>query len=216
MVPDLSDLVRLGRPDVNRAAEVLALAFQDYPLLRYSYPDGAQRGEMVSYYCQTVLYYGIRYGEVYATSSHYEGVAAWITSDHFPMTFWRILRSVPLSVLISFGKAGASEMAHPGRHIDAMHKRYTPFRHWFLLQVGVAPEMQGKGHAGKLLRPMLARMDAEGLPCYTETMDEKNVGLYEHMGFRVMEELAIPDTELVTWGLLRDGHQTVSAPRQTQ
>ncbi len=210
MVPDLHDLVRLGRPDVNRAAEVLASAFHDYPLLRYSYPDGAQRGDMVSYYCQTVLYYGVRYGEVYATSSHYEGVAAWITSDHFPMTFWRIVRSVPLSVVGAFGRGGASRMNHPGKHIDAMHKRYAPFRHWFLLQVGVAPEVQGKGHAGKLLRPMLARMDAEGLPCYTETMDEKNVGLYEHLGFRVMERLDIPGTDLTTWALLRDKQRTAS------
>ncbi len=211
----MNDLLRLGKPDVRRAAGVLASAFHDYPLLRYSFTDETQRGETALCYCQTVLYYGIRYGEAYATSPHMEGIAAWITSDHFPMTFWRNLRSVPLSVLISLGRAGASGMAHPGRYIDAMHKRYAPFKHWFLLQVGVVPEMQRKGHAGKLLRPMLVRMDAEGLPCYTETMDEKNVGLYEHMGFSVMEEMAIPDTELVTWGLLRDGHQTVIAPRQT-
>ena len=211
----MNDLLRLDKPDIRRAAGVLASAFHDYPLLRCSFPDEKQRGELLPHYCQTVLHYGIRYGEAYATSPRMEGIAAWITSDHFPMTFGRILRSVPLSVLMSFGKAGASRMAHPGRYIDAMHKRYAPFRHWFLFQVGVAPEMQGKGHAGKLIRPMLARMDTEGLPCYTETMDEKNVSLYEHMGFRVMEELAIPSTELVTWGLLRSGHQTVSIPRQT-
>jgi len=210
----MNDLLRLGKPDVRRAAGVLASAFHDYPLLRYPFPDETQRGEVVPIYCQTVLYYGIRYGEVYATSPGMEGIAAWITYEHFPMTFWRILRSVPPSVLMSFGKAGASRMAHPGRYIDAMHKRYAPFGHWFLLQVGVAPEMQGKGHAGRLIRPMLARMDTEGLPCYTETMDEKNVGLYEHLGFRVMEELAIPDTELVTWGLVRGVHRTVSARRQ--
>ncbi|MFU8796912.1 MAG: GNAT family N-acetyltransferase [Dehalococcoidia bacterium] len=200
----MNNIVRLGKPDVKRAAGVLASAFHDYPLLQYSFPDMTERTRMVPYYCQTVLYYGIKYGEVYATSPAMEGVAAWITSDHFPMTFWRILRSVPLSVLTSFGRGGASRMDYPGGYIDAMHRRYAPFRHWFLLQIGVTPQMQGKGYAGKLMRPMLERMDADGLPCYTETMDQKNVTLYEHLGFRVMERLEIPRTDLTTWALLRD------------
>ncbi|HEU65917.1 MAG TPA: N-acetyltransferase, partial [Chloroflexi bacterium] len=51
---------------------------------------------------------------------------------------------------------------------------------------------------------MLDRVEEESSPCYTETMDEKNVGLYEHLGFRVMEKSAIPDTGLTTWALLRD------------
>ncbi len=199
----MNDLVRLYKQHVEPASSTLALAFQDYPLVQYAFPDKADRGKMVLYYCRTVLYYGIRYGEVYATSPDYEGVAAWITSDYFPMTFWRMMRSVPLSVMRAFGRGGASRMNNPGKYIDAMHKRHAPFKHWFLLIIGVAPQLQGKGHASKLMQPMLDRIDAEGLPCYTETMDEKNVGLYEHLGFRVMEKLAIPDTGLTTWALLR-------------
>lgn len=64
--------------------------------------------------------------------------------------------------------------------------------------------MQGRGRAGKLIRPMLDRMDGEGRPCYIETMDEKNVGLYKHFGFKVLDKLAIPDTGLTTWVMLRD------------
>ncbi|HEU65916.1 MAG TPA: hypothetical protein ENN57_04525 [Chloroflexi bacterium] len=94
---------------------------------------------MVPYYCQMVLYYGIRYGEVYTTSPDYEGVAAWVTSEYFPMTFWKLIRAVPLSVIGAFSKGVSSRMKHPGKYIDAMHRRHAPFQHWFLLIIGVEP-----------------------------------------------------------------------------
>ena len=95
-------------------------------------------------------------------------------------------------------------MKYPGEFIDAAHKRLAPFKHWFLQTVGVDPQFQGKGYAGKLLRPMLARIDEEGLPCYLETLDERNVPLYEHFGFSVAEESAIPETDLTNWAMLRE------------
>jgi hypothetical protein len=35
---------------------------------------------------------------------------------------------------------------------------------------------------------MLNRLDETGLPCYLETLDEKNVGIYERFGFKLVEK----------------------------
>ena len=94
-------------------------------------------------------------------------------------------------------------MRYFGEYIDAEHKRLAPFKHWYLQEIGVDPQFKGKGYAGKLLRPMFARIDEEGLPCYLETEDEKNVTLYEHFGFRMVEKSAIPETKLTSWAMLR-------------
>ena len=95
-------------------------------------------------------------------------------------------------------------MRHLSEHIDAVHQRLTPFKHWFLQAVGVDPQFQGKGYAGKLLRPMFARIDEEGLPCYLETLDEANTQLYEHFGFGVVEKSTVPETKLTNWAMLRE------------
>jgi hypothetical protein len=50
---------------------------------------------------------------------------------------------------------------------------------------------------------MLARIDKEGLPSYLETQEEKNVPLYEHFGFKVLEEVNIPDLDVTNWAMLR-------------
>lgn len=51
---------------------------------------------------------------------------------------------------------------------------------------------------------MLDRIDEAGLPCYLETLEEQNVRLYEHFGFVVAEESAIPGTNLTNWAMLRE------------
>jgi ribosomal protein S18 acetylase RimI-like enzyme len=114
-----------------------------------------------------------------------------------------MIRAVPLSVLFGLGRSGAARIRHVGDFIDAAHKRLAPFEHWYLQAIGVDPLSQGKGYAGRLLRPMIARMDEERLPCYLETLVEKNVRLYEHFGFEVIEEAPIPRTNLTNWAMLR-------------
>jgi len=203
MSAELEGLLRLNKSHIKCAVKVLAEAFQNYPLLNYYYPDGLTKKRIAHYFLALTVFSGIRYGEIYATSHNYEGVAVWIPSDKYPVTFWRLLRSVPLPVIFGLGRYGGNKMGHLGRHIDAVHQRLAPFKHWYLQTVGVGLRFRGKGYASKLLRPMLTRIDEEGLPCYIETLDEYNVPIYEHLGFKVVDKANVPKTTLTNWAMLR-------------
>ena len=203
MGTDLQGLVGLNKYHIKPAAEMLSRAFWNYPVSTYAYPDELVRQERLPCFFQFVLHYCIRYGEVYATSHEMEGVAIWLPSGNYPMTPGRVIRSVPMSVLFSLLRDSEKRMKSFGDYIDSVHKRLTPFKHWFLQTIGVDPQFQGKGYAGKLLRPMFARMDEEGLPCYLETLDEAKVSIYEHFGFKIVEKSTIPKTDLTNWAMLR-------------
>lgn len=95
-------------------------------------------------------------------------------------------------------------MSRLGEYIDTVHQCLTPFKHWFLQTIGIAPQFQGKGYAGKLLRPILSRINEEGLPCYLETLDEQNVSLYEYFGFKIVDKSNVPETSLTNWAMLRE------------
>ena len=200
---ELNDLIKLNKSHIKPAAEVLVKAFRSYPLLQYFFPDEQGREEVASYFFQVTLNYGIHHCEVYATSPDMKGIAIWVHSDKLPMTFWRVIRSVPLSVILGFGRKGAGRMKRSSDYIDARHGRLAPDKHLYLQVIGVDPQFQGKGYAGKLIRPMLARIDREALPCYLETLDERNVKIYEHFGFEMVEKSAIPKTSLTNWAMLR-------------
>ncbi len=181
---------------------MLARAFVDYPLLVYAVPDATQRREAAAFFAQYDLYYGVGHGEVYATSPRLEGVAVWVPSEQLPMCMGRVLGAVPWRVVAGFGRRVGRKLAVPGRYVDARHESLAPYRHWFLSLLGVAPEAQRQGYAGALLRPALKRLDEVGLPCYLETMNGRNVGRYEHFGFKVLEESIVPGTPLTSWAML--------------
>ena len=180
---DLKGLFRINKGKAEGAVEVLGKAFSSYPIFQYYFPDEAKRQKISKYILSFAVYSGIKYGEVYATSPKMEGVAVWIPSNNFPLTFWKILRSVPLSKIFGMGRYGGSKMKNFNDHIDNVHQRLAPFSHWFLQAIGVDPSFQGNGHASTLLRTMLSKTDKENLPCYLETVDEKNVSIYQHFEF---------------------------------
>ena len=89
--------------------------------------------------------------------------------------------------------------------VDPYHHRDVPASHWYVMVVGVAPEMQGSGVGRALLQPIIDRADADGLPCYLETAQPNNVAFYEHLGFRRLVETVEPESGLRLWTFRRDG-----------
>ena len=65
-------------------------------------------------------------------------------------------------------------------------------------RVGLAPE-QGKGIGDALVQTLLKRADAEDMPVYLETHDQRNVGYYERHGFELVLETSIPKHDLPIW-----------------
>ena len=78
--------------------------------------------------------------------------------------------------------------------IDALTGHLGEEPQWYLHLVAVRPEFVGHGYASHLVRPVLARAARDGLPCtlITQTMD--NVRTYEHWGFKVVKEMAVPSS----------------------
>ena len=207
MNTEFDSLVRLRKTDIKQAARVLTESFQQYPLLVQKYPDESQRNKAAYYFFLVIVGYGIRWGEVYAASPRMEGVAVWYRSEHFPMRFRKILRSVPFSALLGFPFSGVGRLQAEADFVEARHQLTAPAEHWFLDSVGVLPQYQGKGYGGKLIRAMLVRTDRESLPVYLDTMDEADVRRYEHFGFKVIDKSPVPKTTLTNWSMLREPGQ---------
>ena len=106
MADDLANLLRLTEAQVKPAAEVLARAFQDYPMSAYFMPDEAKRRKKQPAVFRMLVRSGIKYGEVYATSAKMEGVAVWFSSDSRRESFWNSLISGQfLTLLMAGGKS---------------------------------------------------------------------------------------------------------------
>ena len=199
-----NDIVRLDHSHAKKAVETLVRAFRNEQPFQYYFPDETERERVIPYLISMAVLPALQYGEVHATSYDMEGIAVWVPSDNYPVSFWRILRSVPFSLTLGFARSGSYRLKEFGQYLDTLHARLVPFKHMYLQSLGVDPAYQGKGHAGKLLRHMLSRMDAAGLPVYLETAEEQNVRFYEHFGFIVVDESTVPGTSFTNWAMLRE------------
>jgi len=203
MTNDLGNLVRLTKSQVKPACKMLARAFQDDPLCTYWIPDARKREDLLAPIFEVIIRYGVSYGRVYATSIDLEGVAAWQPPGKAKMSAWATMLSGGFSLVPKVGIRVISRMQSYDKYASALHHRLADFPHWYLAPMGVDPVFQGRRHGATLIKAMLARLDEEDLPCYLETHKEKNMEMYRHYRFTVVETGVIPGTEVKHWSMLR-------------
>jgi len=205
----IKELYLLKKQDVELATKVLTKAFHEDPLVKLIYPNEEERKRLTPVLWRFITKDGIFYGEVYSPTERIEGVAKWLPPGKEHMGIWRTIRSGGLKMGGALAKQKDGRRLSPRKiqavtdAISKIHMKLMKEPHWYLANIGVAPEHQGKGYGSKLTKPMLERIEKMGYPVFLETNFEGNVGLYEHLGFEVIDESKILDTEIINWAMIR-------------
>jgi ribosomal protein S18 acetylase RimI-like enzyme len=197
------DIVRLSKHQVGQAGAMLTRAFSDDPKLTHLIPDIPAKKELSRYLFEFELQYGMNYGDVYTTSPSVEGVAVWLPSMKSEITFWRAFRSGGMMLQKHLGKKIMDRFMSFSAAVETLHKKHAPYLHHYLFFIGVDPVYQKKRVASRLITPMLGWLDMQKLACYLTSQHENNIGLYEHYGFQVIEQLVLPDSGIVHTAMLR-------------
>lgn len=203
---ELMRLEWLESPQISRAAAVLARAFQYDPMMAYLIPDERRRATAAPGFFRDIVNYCLRYGEVY-TTPEVEGVACWLPPGETKVSTGRLLRTGGLWTPLTLGPVPFSRLIAMTIHHDGEQERNAPDPHWYLYILGAEPLSRGRGIGRALLRPLLEQADAAGQPCYLETQNERNVPVYEGLGFRLTSESEVPGRGLKTWTMRRESAQ---------
>lgn len=206
MASSLDDLIRLSKSEIGPAVDLLTRAFWDDPTTVHLFPDQDVRTKLFPILTKFRLKQGLQFGEVYATSHKFEGLALWKHSDRVDNTLWEILRLAGLRPILAMGRRRITMMLKIDKFVSQRRMKYAVAPYWHLGPVAVDPEHQGKGYASKLVRPMLDQLDQLELPCYLEAQSESNVAIYEHYGFEVLAKGTVPDSDISHWDMMRLPH----------
>lgn len=199
----LDDLYPLQKKDASRAGEVLVSAFERDPVWQMLFQDATPAQRIAAF--EAPIRYCLKYGQVYAPSAALEGVAAWTPGKLAEMTLWRMLLSGAMGAGLRMGMTMSRKMMQVFAPIEADRKAIMRGKDFiYLLVIGVAPQLQGQGHAGKLLRALFAESKRAQVSIYLETQTESNVRLYEYFGFEVVKEMELPLVALPMWEMVRE------------
>lgn len=177
--------------DVPSVARVLSRATHGDPLFPWLFPEAQTRMAKVRRFYAMVAGFGyIPHGETRVAES---------TADE-PVVraaaLWAPAESNPEGPLVSprlwphWGPLLGRGRISPFIRVFAEWKLAAPQDpHLYLAALGVDPAAAGTGVGSALLLQGLERADSEGLPVFTQTMDDKAIGFYERFGFEVVREV---------------------------
>ncbi len=195
--------VPLGRDQIAEAAQVLGRAFMGDPPMAYCFPDAQERERQLPIFFATMLRHGLARGQVWTTPGAVQGVAIWFPPAAPAMTEADLGAAGFAQVAKAWGVAPFERMMTILLGVEACHLDLPTEAHWHLSFLGVAPEVQGAGIGGRLVRQVFPRVNAVGYSCYLDTMLASNVALYERLGFAVIAEHALVQSEIRLWTMRR-------------
>jgi ribosomal protein S18 acetylase RimI-like enzyme len=176
------------REEIGTAAEILARAFADDPVVAEFIREGPNRTQRLARYfeleCRLTL---SGYGEIWLDDDGL-GAAIWRRPGGYPEPASAQLRMLP-----RYLRLFPREIVKASRAMNVLARVHPKEPHWYLMAVGVVPEAQGQGRGRALLEPALRRCDEERVPAYLEASTTANARLYERLGFESREEVeALP------------------------
>jgi ribosomal protein S18 acetylase RimI-like enzyme len=189
--------------DIEQAAQVISQAFINDPLISFVLPFRRTRVKTLYKFFRAYGEVNIKNNRGYGFGEPLQGVAYWKSpnQDNLSISVKSLTQFLPL--LFTFYPIGYFRAKAIFQKIDELHKSYADEPHYYLDNIGVIPNAQGKGVSSKLIRPILEMADSQKVITYTDTVTQSNVALYEHFGFQCMEESSIANTGITVWALRR-------------
>ena len=195
-------LYLVEKKDLGRLAEVAADAYRDYPLHNWltngKYDEKASRLLM-----EVSLRTMTEDAVIYADSEEINGFAAWLPFGFTGNKAIPFLMKGGLRLILHSGLGIIKRLTVFENYAMGLKKEYTDHFDWYLFNLSIKRDAQGKGIASKLMRPMLRFCDDERMIAYLETNKESNVGLYQHYGFDLMREELVPGTPVMHYSMVR-------------
>ena len=195
-------LYLVQKKDFDRLGEVAADAYRDYPLHNWF-----MKGKYDLVASKLVMGISLKAmmedAVIYADSEEINGFAAWLPFGFTGNKAIPFLANGGLKLIFHSGLGIISRLVAYEEYAMNLKKQFTDNYDWYLYNLSIKKDSQGKGIASKLMRPMLQFCDDERMVAYLETNKESNVGLYKHYGFDLMKEELIPKTPVMHYAMVR-------------
>ena len=188
---------------LDELAEIAADAYQNYPLHNWL-TKGKYDKKSSKLLMQISLKTMTKDAVIYADSEEINGFAAWLPFGFTGNKAIPFLLNGGLKLFFHAGFGLIGRLTTYENYAMNLKKEFTGNYDWYLFNLSVKKDAQGKGIASKLMRPMLDFCDDEKMVAYLETNKESNVGLYQHYGFDLKKEEIIPKTTVAHYAMVRN------------
>ncbi len=178
-----------AKADRPAIADLLARAFIDDPAMAHIFRFEAQRADRLQRFFALITRIDpdcTPWSLALNSDGAATAVAMWRPPGAWQTPTATMIRHLP-AMITTFGTALTRALAT--QSVLESHHPHAP--HWYLQFAGCLPAAQGQGYGGAAIRARLETCDAQGLPAALETATPSNIGLYQALGFAVIDTFVI-------------------------
>jgi GNAT superfamily N-acetyltransferase len=187
-------------PEVDEVIRLFAQAFATDPMITWPLPPHAPIDDVVTLFSIILRDAYAPMDAVWVVGDErVDGAAVWLAPDQV-----RRFEEVEAATRPKIAALTDDGGARYAVFWDWLGGHLPVERCWFLDILGVRREARGQGIASALVRHGVGRAHADGVPAFLETGDPANLPMYEHLGFRVVEQSDAPDGGPTIWFLRAD------------
>lgn len=195
--------IRSAQPaEAEALATTLASAFAEDPLFRWVTDVGPGRSiepKLQVLFGTLVKQEFRRDDHLVFTNDDGSAVAVWMHPNQWKMSPLATLRVLPAMV-----RSLGTKFPRMLGAFNAVEKVHPEAEHYFLEALGTSQQVQGKGLGSAVIRPMLDRCDAEGMPAYLESSNPQNIPFYARHGFQPTGEIMVGEGAPTVTAMWRD------------
>ena len=180
------DDVRLAGPaDAPEVGRTFAAGFADDPVLGWVFQEPGRAAKLAPFFDFLAEEALVPLGATYLLPG---SCASWTPPGSPP---WPDERGARLVAALA-PSCSESDLERLGVLDDATRAVHPEAPHWYLGVLATEPPLRGRGAGAALLRHALEAVDADHLPAYLESTNQRNVPLYERHGFEVTGTIDLP------------------------
>jgi len=198
------NVIEIKLNEIEQAANVLANAFKNDPLMQWIFGDNQSYEEKSMPIYKTWVKYAVLYGKAIRTNQ-FEAVALRKKPGDLKEGSWRLFRSGMLKTPSIMGQESFDRLMEFHHLVTEERKKQMGNKlFWYCWMLGTNPAHQKMGFGGALVRYTERLQKETNLPCYLETASTFAIQVHLRHGFKVLSETPLPQSDIVITAMLRE------------
>lgn len=192
----------MRKEDIPTFSDSISTAYEGYPFFDYLF-DGGYNKPLVEEIFNVSM--NIQFPNLVSLSADNKAssVAIFIPSKFTNIGGMRYLFNGGFGLIGRMGMPAAKRMSRYEKYTLKIMKENINDDAWYVFNFCTRPEYRHTGLSSSTMRPMLDYLDRVKKSLYLETHKKENVAMYEHFGFKVVNESKISGSDCDFYAMLR-------------
>ncbi|MBO5919795.1 MAG: hypothetical protein J6Q34_04835 [Bacteroidales bacterium] len=183
-IPSLKDCYIMQHGDIQRFASTLADGFSQYSMFKHVC-CGTYDHDMMRLFWEVSLALLPDNAICIADSKDVNSVLVYIPPKSREAGLLDYVKVGGVKMLFKFGIRRIVRLMRFNFEIEQVAKQYRAADDGYLMAFATCLDKQGQHYGKPLIMALLDYLDVSGESCYLETLEAKNIALYQHFSFQL-------------------------------